>query len=267
LKGLNTMSFEINFGGKVAVVTGAARGIGRAVAVALADAGSKVVITDISVEGLNASKNKIEKIGGECRTHQADITIKEQAIGLIEEALRGFGRIDILVNCAGILRVASFLETSEEDWDATLDVNLKGTFLCCQAAGRHMAQRKAGKIINVASNAGKVPRMNNSSYCASKAGVILLTRVMALELAKYGITVNALCPGGTDTEMIRIQAGDPKVLDRIIQGDLDTYRAGIPTGRLARPEEQAYMVLYMASEYANHITGQTFFVDGGQTMV
>lgn len=261
------MSFEIDFSGKAAVVTGAARGIGRAVAVALADAGAAVVMTDIAMEGLQGSKNKIDEIGGKCRVHQADITVKAQADGLIEEALRSFGKIDILVNCAGILRVASFLETTEADWDATLDVNLKGTFLCCQAAGRHMIERRTGKIINLASNAGKVPRMNNGAYCASKAGVILLTRVMALELAQYGIAVNALCPGGTDTEMIRIQAGDPKVLDRIIQGDLETYRAGIPAGRLARPEEQAYMVLYLASEYANHITGQTLFVDGGQTMV
>lgn len=261
------MSFVIDLAGKTAVVTGAARGIGRAVAVALADAGATLMVTDIAPEGLNASKNVIDKIGGKCRAHQADITVKAQADGLIEETLRSFGQIDILVNCAGILRVASFLETTEADWDATLDVNLKGTFLCCQAAGRHMVERRTGKIINLASNAGKVPRMNNGSYCASKAGVILLTRVMALELAQYGIAVNALCPGGTDTEMIRIQAGDPKVLDRIIQGDLESYRAGIPAGRLARPEEQAYMVLYLASEYADHITGQTFFVDGGQTMV
>jgi NAD(P)-dependent dehydrogenase (short-subunit alcohol dehydrogenase family) len=261
------MSFSIDLSGKTAVVTGAARGIGRAVAVALSEAGAAVVMTDIALDGLNASKNTIDKIGRKSRVHQADISVKAQADGLIEETLRNFGQIDILVNCAGILRVAPFLETSETDWDATLDVNLKGTFLCCQAAGRHMVQRKTGKIINLASNAGKVPRMNNGAYCASKAGVILLTRVMALELAQYGITVNALCPGGTDTEMIRIQAGDPKVLDRIIRGDLETYRAGIPTGRLARPEEQASMVLYLASEYANHITGQTLFVDGGQTMV
>ena len=261
------MSFAINLGGKVAVVTGAARGIGRAVAIALADAGAAVLMVDIAMEGLQESKNKIDKIGGEGQIYQADVTVKGHADGIIEEALRSFGQIDILVNCAGILRVASFLETTETDWDTTLAINLKGTFLCCQAAARQMLKRRSGKIINLASNAGKVPRMNNSAYCASKGGVILLTRVMALELAQYSITVNALCPGGTDTEMIRIQAGDPKVLDRIIRGDLGTYRAGIPAGRLARPEEQAYMVLYLASEYANHITGQTLFVDGGQTMV
>ena len=261
------MSFEIDLGGKVAIVAGAARGIGRAIGVALADAGAKVVVNDISLESLEETAGEINGSGGESLAYQADISVKEQVSGLMDEAVRVFGRIDILVNVAAILKVGPFLETTEQDWDRTMAVNLKGTFLCSQAASRHMVEQGGGKIINIASNAGKVARMNNAAYCASKAGVILLTRVMALELAKFGITVNALCPGATDTEMIRIQAGDPKVLDKIVLGDLDTYRAGIPLGRLAKPEDQAYMVLYLVSEYANHITGQTLFVDGGQTMV
>jgi len=132
-----------------------------------------------------------------------------------------------------------------------------------------MIRQGSGKIINTASNAGKVPRTNNAPYCASKAGVILLTRVMALELAKHNITVNALCPGAAETEMlVNIQAkGDQKVLDGIIRGNLENFRAGIPMGRLAKPEEEAAMVVYLASEAADHITGQTLVVDGGQTMV
>jgi NAD(P)-dependent dehydrogenase (short-subunit alcohol dehydrogenase family) len=263
------MGFTFDLAGKVAIVTGARRGIGQSIAVALAEAGAKIVLNDIAVEELENVAHEIRERGGESRVYQADVSVKEQVEGLVEEATRVFGRIDVLVNNASILRVAPFVETREEDWDATLAVNLTGTFLCSQAATRQMIKQGGGKIINVASNAGKVPRMNNAAYCASKAGVILLTRVMALELAKFDITVNALCPGATATEMlVQVQAkGDKKVLDRIIRGDLESYRSGIPMGRLAKPEEQAAMVLYLASENANHITGQTFFVDGGQTMV
>lgn len=263
------MAFEFNLEGRVAIVTGARRGIGRAISLMLAEAGAKIVVNDIAMEKLENVAHEIREKGGESRVYQADVSVKEQVEGLLEEATRVFGRIDVLVNNASILKIAPFLETREEDWDATLAVNLKGTFVCSQAAARRMITQGGGRIINVASNAGKVARMNNAAYCASKAGVILLTRVMALELAEFGITVNALCPGATATEMlVQIQAkGDKKVLDGIIRGNLETYRSGIPLGRMAKPEEQAAMVLYLASEMANHITGQTFFVDGGQTMV
>ena len=263
------MAFEFNLDGRVAIVTGARRGIGRAISLLLAEAGAKIVVNDIAMEELENVAHEIREKGGESRVYQADVSVKEQVEGLLEEATRVFGRIDVLVNNASILKIAPFLETREEDWDATLAVNLKGTFVCSQAVARRMITQGGGRIINVASNAGKVARMNNAAYCASKAGVILLTRVMALELAEFGITVNALCPGATATEMlVQIQAkGDKKVLDGIIRGNLETYRSGIPLGRMAKPEEQAAMVLYLASEMANHITGQTFFVDGGQTMV
>jgi len=253
----------------VAIVTGARRGIGRAISLMLAEAGAKIVVNDIAMEELENVAHEIMEGGGESQACQADVSVKDQVEGLVEEATRAFGRIDVLVNNASILKVAPFLETREEDWDASLAVNLKGTFLCSQAAACWMLTQGGGRIINVASNAGKVARMNNAAYCASKAGVILLTRVMALELAKFGITVNALCPGATATEMlVQIQAkGDKKVLDGIIRGNLETYRSGIPLGRMAKPEDQAAMVLYLASDMANHITGQTFFVDGGQTMV
>ncbi len=254
---------------KVAIVTGARRGIGQAIAFALAEAGAKILVNDIVGEELESVTRMINEKGWDCRAYQADISVKEQVEGLVKEALKVYGRIDVLVNDASILRVAPFLEMREEDWDATLSVNLKGTFLCSQAVARKMIIQRSGKIINVASNAGKVPRTNNAAYCAAKAGVILFTRVLALELAKYGITVNALCPGATETEMlVKIQAkDDPKVLEGIIKGSLETYRTGIPMGRLAKPEEQAAMVAYLASDAANHITGQTLCVDGGQTMV
>ena len=168
---------------------------------------------------------------------------------MVARTMAAFGKIDILVNNAGILRAVPFLNATEEDWDLTLDVNLKGVFLCSQAVAHKMVARKSGRIINVASNAGKVPRVNNAAYCASKAGVILLTKVMALELAKHGITANALCPGATETELlVKTQSGGlSQGLEGIIRGSLDTFRAGIPMGRLAKPEEQASMVLFPPS--------------------
>ena len=263
------MEFKVDLSKKVAMVTGASGGIGRAIGFALAGAGAKVLVNDILKDELESVARSIREKKYECQAYPADIAVKEQVEGLIKETVRAFGRIDLLVNCAGILRIAPFLEYREEDWDATIAINLKGTFLCSQSAARQMIKQGVGKIINIASNAGKRALVNNAAYCASKAGVILLTRVMALELARFNITVNALCPGATATEMLTKVQGrdDPKVLEGIIRGDLNTYRSGIPMGRLAKPEEQAAMVMYLASDYANHITGQTFVVDGGQTMV
>jgi len=260
---------KIDLRDKVAIVTGARRGNGRAMALAIAEAGGKVVVNDLDLPEVEKVAREIKEKGGEAFPFPADVSIKEKVQDMVDTAWKKFGRLDILVNNAAILRVAPFLEAREEDWDLTLAVNLKGTFLCAQAAARKMIRQSRGKIINVASNAGKVPRTNNAAYCASKAGVILLTRVLALELAQYGITANALCPGATETEMlVKVQAkDDPLMLQGIIRGNLEKFRAGIPLGRLAKPEEQAAMVVYLASEMANHITGQTFIVDGGQTMV
>jgi 2,3-dihydro-2,3-dihydroxybenzoate dehydrogenase len=263
------VGLRIDLANKVAIVTGAQAGIGRAIALTLAEAGAKVVVVDLDARELEKVVEKILKNGGESFSYVADVSIKRYVQEMVDTVWKRFSRMDILVNNAGVLRVGPFLETREEDWDATFAVNLKGVFLCSQAVAKRMVEQKNGRIINISSIAGKVPRINNVSYCASKAGVILLTKVMALELARFGITVNAICPGSTATEMVLqvVTKGDPKVLEGIVQGDLDTYRSGIPMGRLARPEEQAAMALYLASDYANHITGQTFTVDGGQIML
>jgi NAD(P)-dependent dehydrogenase (short-subunit alcohol dehydrogenase family) len=257
------------FSGKIAMVTGAAQGIGKAIAIAFAREGANLVLADTNYKKVQETAAEVERIGRKSLCLSTDVTVPRQIKDMVDKAVETFGRIDILVNNAGILRAVPFLNATEEDWDLTLDVNLKGVFLCSQAVAHKMVARKSGRIINVASNAGKVPRVNNAAYCASKAGVILLTRVIALELAKYGVTANALCPGATETELlVKTQSGGlSQGLDGIIKGSLETFRAGIPMGRLAKPEEQASMVLFLASEAANHITGQTFIVDGGQTMV
>jgi NAD(P)-dependent dehydrogenase (short-subunit alcohol dehydrogenase family) len=262
------VSLQVDLSDKVVLITGARRGMGKAFALSFAERGASVVINDIKAEELSDVAETIKENNGKVLACPADITRKDQVDNMVSQAVNEFGRLDILVNAAAILRPIPFLDFEEDDWDATIAVNLKGTFLCGQAAARKMVAQGGGKIINVASNIGKVARMNNAVYCSSKDGVILLTRVMALELAKHSVTVNALCPGATETEMIMIQAGgNEKFMDGIIKGDLDSYRAGIPMGRLAKPEEQADMVLFLSSEHANQITGQTFFVDGGQTMV
>lgn len=259
------MAFE----NKTAIITGAAQGIGKAIALAFFRDRKNLVLADTNFRGVQDLGAEIAKQGTSVLSLQVDVSAPNQVKEMVAKTIDRFGKIDILVNNAGILRAAPFLETTEEDWDLTLAVNLKGVFLCSQMVAQKMVAQRSGRIINIASNAGKVPRTNNAAYCASKAGIILLTKVMALELAKFGITANALCPGATETEMLlKTQSGGlTQGLEGIIKGSLETFRAGIPMGRLAKPEEQASMVLYLASDAAMHITGQTFIVDGGQTMV
>jgi NAD(P)-dependent dehydrogenase (short-subunit alcohol dehydrogenase family) len=259
----------MRFDNKTTIVTGAAQGIGKAIALAFAREGAQMVLADANLPKLQGVADEINGMGGMTLALSIDVRNPRQVEEFVKKAMGVFGKIDILVNNAGVLRAAPFLNLTEEDWDVTLAVNLKGVFLCSQTVAREMISKGGGRIINVASNAGKVPRVNNAAYCASKAGVILLTQVIALELAKFGITANALCPGATETELlVKTQSGGlSQGLEGIIRGSLETFRAGIPLGRLAKPEDQASMVLYLASEEARHITGQTFVVDGGQTMV
>lgn len=259
----------MEFENKIVIITGAAQGIGKAIALAFSREGKTLVLADANCRGVEDLGAEISKQGTRVLALHVDVSVPNQVKEMVDKTIEKFGKIDILVNNAGILRAAPFLETTEEDWDLTLAVNLKGVFLCSQAVAQRMVARRSGRIINVASNAGKVPRTNNAAYCASKAGIILLTKVMALELAQYGITANALCPGATETELLlKTQSGSlTQGLEGIIKGSLENFRAGIPMGRLAKPEEQASMVLYLASDAAMHITGQTFIVDGGQTMV
>jgi 2,3-dihydro-2,3-dihydroxybenzoate dehydrogenase len=257
--------------GRVAIVTGARRGIGKAIATSLARAGGQVALADIDADEVSAAAAEVAAMA-ETGTLgvRVDVTDAQQVRTLVSDTVERFGRLDVLVNAAGILHVAPFLEQTEAEWDESLRVNAKGTFLCGQAAAARMvAQTEGGRIINVASNAARVPRMHNAAYCASKAAVLHLTRVMALELAAHDITVNALCPGATATEMLlNVQAGGvPSRLDGIVKGSLELHRTGIPLGRLAEPQEQAAAVAFLASDDARFITGQAITVDGGQTTI
>lgn len=244
--------------GKVAVVTGASRGIGRAIALELARRGAAVVVNyNQSAEAARAVAAEIEAGGGRAALFQADVSVAEQAGALIAFAVETFGDLHILVNNAGITRDMLVMMMSEEDWQVVLDTNLKSTFLCSKAAVKHMLRKRTGRIINIASVAGQMGNPGQTNYSASKAGQIGFTKALAREIAARGITVNAVAPGFIETD----------ILQSMPAGALDAALKLVPLGRLGRPEEVAYAVAFLASDAAAYITGQVLGIDGGMAMM
>ncbi len=256
--------------GRVALVIGAGSegGIGYACVKAFATAGASVAAADLPGSAIETAVDTLP--GAQSHTaHFVDVSDPASVNRLFIEVIEAHGKINILLNAAAILEVAPFLDTNVDSWERTFAVNARGTFLACQAAARQMVrQGTGGRIIAVASNVGRIPRLNNASYAASKAAVIHLVRCMALEVAPHNITVNALCPGSTATTMlVDVQArGDRKLLEGIIHGSIEQWRTGIPLGRLAEPSDQAAAATFLASDAARQITGQAMCVDGGQTL-
>jgi 2,3-dihydro-2,3-dihydroxybenzoate dehydrogenase len=251
--------------GRVALVTGAAAGIGAAIARALAEHGACVAAVDLDSVGVRAH---IDMLPGRGRhaCYPADVRDPiaiEAAVGRAETEL---GPIGILVNVAGLLRTGPALEISDEDWAAVFAVNTSGVFYTCRAVGRRMASRGAGCIVTVASNAANVPRAHMSAYAASKAASAHFTRCLALELAPRGIRCNIVAPGSTDTAMLRSMRTDGQGPQSTIAGSLEHYRVGIPLRKLARPDDVADAVLFLASDRASHITMQDLSVDGGAAL-
>lgn len=247
---------------------GAPKSIGFATAEAMAVAGATVALADLPNSSVRDSLRWLAPGVGHS-AHHVDVSQPESVDSLVAEVVAQQGRIDVLVNAAAILEVQSFLDLEAASWTRTFAVNAMGQFLAGQAVARQMVkQGHGGRIIAVASNVGRIPRINNAAYAASKAAVIHLVRAMALELARFNITVNALCPGSTATSMLidNQAAGDPSRLDGIIHGSIEQWRTGIPLGRLAEPEDQAATCVFLASQAARHITGQAVCVDGGQTL-
>jgi glucose 1-dehydrogenase len=243
--------------GKTAVITGSGRGIGRAIAVRLASEGAEIAINDLNVQGEACQTlSQVEATGRRGVLIQADISRTDEARRLIDEAVREFGPLDILVNNAGIEKRAPFVEVTEADYDAVLGVNLKGAFFVTQAFVRHLlAARRPGRVINISSVHEEMPFPGFSTYCASKGGMQLLTRDLAVELGPHGITVNGIAPGAIATEINRALLDDRPRVERLLKQ--------IPLGRMGKPEDVAALAAFLASPDADYVTGSTYYVDGG----
>jgi NAD(P)-dependent dehydrogenase (short-subunit alcohol dehydrogenase family) len=245
--------------GKVAVVTGGAKGIGEAYSLGLAEEGARVVIADLDEAAGKKIAQQVEKAGGKARFVRTDVSRKGDVEALIAETVKTFGRIDVLVNNAGILFTAPVEDTTEAMWDSLLAVNVKGLFFCAQAAAKEMKKQKSGKIINISSIAAVGGQAGLCAYSSTKGAVLPLTRVFALELAESNIQVNAILPGTTDTGMAKAAMADPEWTRQIT--------AGIPMKRLGRTRDLLGAVLYFASADSDYCTGQTLIVDGGYSMI
>ena len=242
--------------GKVALVTGGAQGIGRAVVLMLAENGCDVAISDINKETAAITAGEIEGMGKKSLAIEANVARFEDGERMVRETVEGLGRIDILVNNAGITRDKLVLRMSEEDWDAVLDVNLKGAFNCTRAALRHMTKQRSGRIVNIASVVGLMGNAGQANYAASKAGLIGFTKTVGREVASRGITVNAVAPGYIDTPMT--QALPEKAKEEL--------KRLIPMVRLGTPEDVAKAVLFLVTGASDYITGQVLQVNGGLYM-
>ncbi|MGC5345557.1 2,3-dihydro-2,3-dihydroxybenzoate dehydrogenase [Streptomyces sp. DT171] len=257
------------FADRVALVTGAGQGIGAAVAASLAALGARVAATDIAprrdVPG-PADETDTDRSTGSVSSFTLDVTDRASVDRTVDQVERELGPVDLLVNVAGILRTAPVTEFSDEDWADTFAVNTTGIFHTSRAVGRRMAGRGSGCIVTVGSNAAGVPRTGMAAYAASKAAAAMFTKCLGLELAGSGVRCNVVAPGSTDTAMQRALWTGEDSERRVVAGDPETYRTGIPLGRIADPQDIADAVVFLASDRARHITMQELYVDGGATL-
>lgn len=258
------MSAELT--GRLALVTGAARGIGKAVVAALVEQGARVVATDLDAE---AVRELSAKYGDQVTGRPLDVTDPAAVEALVEESERTLGPLDIAVNVAGILRSSHVVDLTDDDWAATFAVNADGVFHVSRSAARRMAGRGRGSIVTVASNAAGIPRTGMAAYAASKAAAVMFTKCLGLEVAARGVRCNTVSPGSTCTDMQRAlwTSGDEaEAARRVVEGDLPSYRTGIPLGRIAEPSDIADAVVFLVSDRARHITLHDLYVDGGATL-
>lgn len=249
---------ELSLSGKVTLITGAMGGIGSSIVEHFGAAGSAVFLSDLQEEKLREASDLLSQSNVQNYYKAIDITTPGSAIELIDSVIYRMGRIDILVNCAGINRPQNAEDVTEKNWDDILNVNLKAMFFLCQAAGKEMIKRRSGKIVNISSQAGIVALPLRAAYCSSKGGVNQLTRTLAYEWAKYNINVNAVAPTFVRTTFTEEMFNDEDFKNYVIDS--------IPLGRMAEPEDVAYATLFLASDFANMITGHILTVDGGWTI-
>jgi len=250
---------------KIALVTGASKGIGRAIAIAFAKEGANVVVNYFkSEDDANDVVKEINAMGRTAVPVRADVSKIDEVKAMVKRTIDQFGRIDILVNNAGVSTMGLLVDLTEQEWDYNMDVNAKGVFLCCQAVARHMMDRRYGRIINISSAAGKTGARFLSHYCASKFAVIGLTQSLALELASYGINVNAVCPGYVETDMQSRELVWEAKLRGISSEEVKRgYLGSVPLGRLGKSEDVAKVVVFLASAQSDYMTGQAINVTGG----
>ena len=241
---------------KVAIVTGSARGIGRAIALELVRNGAKLVICDLNMDDIQIVVDQCTEMGGEAKGFVSNVTKAEDARQLIAKTIEAFGKVDILVNNAGITRDNLLMRMKEDEWDAVIAVNLKGTYNCIRAIAKPFIKQRSGKIINLASVVGQIGNAGQVNYSASKAGVIGLTKSVAKELAARNVLVNAIAPGFIQTDMTA----------KLTEKAKEELTNAIPLGKLGQPEAVAKVVLFLASDDAVYITGQVINVDGGMVM-
>jgi NAD(P)-dependent dehydrogenase (short-subunit alcohol dehydrogenase family) len=242
---------------KITIVTGGASGIGRGIALAYAREGADVVVADLNLAGAQETVAGVQAAGRRGLAVRTDVALPEQIEALIATTVETFGRIDVLVNVAGVMNAYSVLDTTLAQWNQTLDVNLRGTFLCMQAAARVMVRQKSGVIINTSSVLGSNARPKRAAYCASKAGIILITRTAAMELGPLGVRVNAIAPGSIETPLVLAAPMSPEALAKKV--------AAIPLQRRGVPDDLAGPAVFLASDDAAYISGEVLTVDGAMT--
>ena len=244
---------------RVAIVTGAGRGLGSAVAHLLCRRGAKVVVNDISEDAAIETAEALSRAGGTAIAVAADVTDAAAVDRLVSAALTELSGIDVLINNAGVLRSTRLPNISEEEWDVVIDANLKGTFLCSQAVLPHFIRQRWGRIVNLSSTAGKsVSTLGGAHYTAAKAGILGLTRAFAKEMAPHNIRINAVCPGLVNTEMVRQNVGPQQLLALV---------NGFPIARICEPEEVAEVIYFLISDNSNYITGAAIDINGGDLMI
>jgi NAD(P)-dependent dehydrogenase (short-subunit alcohol dehydrogenase family) len=255
------------FTDKVVLITGAGRGIGRAMALRFAQEGGHIVAADIEPALAESTASAVKELGRQCLGLKVDVTQPSDIQRMVSQTIGQFNRIDVLCNNAGVLRFQDMFDITEADWDFVLNVNTKGVFFVMQAVAREMVKRRSGKIVNTASISGKQPEPYFLHYGVSKAGVIHMTKSAAVVLAPYNVNVNAICPGTTITDMsLMATAGRAKLMGVSVDEAIKTRETQIPIGRRNQPDDIAAMAAFLASPDADQITGQAFNVDGGLVM-